>query len=179
MLKAYVHMDQYPEESTCDCEMCASDEEGCGTTSAKMRVIEKKEGGRMWIHKDDQLVEVVDLGGKYKEVNGDATWISRKDGWVNIDTVDEQEDVSGAYHQRALEEAMASQQEQPKKEYECSICMDGIVPFDHRKCQGVIPYDCDECHDYYTDHRPCEWMTRSEMGYEDYCEEYRNNLGSH
>jgi hypothetical protein len=95
------------------------------------------------------------------------------------ESVEKQEDMSQVYHQRALEEAMASQQEQPKKEYECSICMDGVTPFDHRKCQGLIPYDCHECHDYYTDHRVCMGMTRSEIGYEDYCAEYMSNLGSH
>ena len=83
-------------------------------------------------------------------------------------------EAAEAYHQRSLEEAMLTQQ-QPNTQYECSICEDA-VGFDHRKCQGLIPYDCHECHDYYNDHRVCEGMTRSEIGYEDYLngEEWRH-----
>jgi len=80
-------------------------------------------------------------------------------------------EATNAYHQNALEEAMTAH----SKVFECTICQDAIEPFDHRKCQGLIPYDCTECHDYYDDHRPCEGMTRSEIAYEDYCDNQIRN----
>ena len=165
MMNAYVHID------TCKCEMC--EEDSIDTTFAKKNVIVNKEEGKVWIHKDGQLVEVIEQDGKYTEVNGEDTWISRDGEWVNVDSVDEQEDVSQVYHQRALEEAMRTQ----SNSYKCMICKDGIDPFDHRKCQGIIPYDCDICKDYYSDHRACEGMTREEMAYEDFCDEYRRTCG--
>jgi hypothetical protein len=69
-------------------------------------------------------------------------------------------------------QVQVEQEEQPKKQYECTICQDAVGGFDHRKCQGTIPYDCDECFDYYRDHRECQGMTRSEIVYEDYCRNY-------
>jgi len=84
-------------------------------------------------------------------------------------------EATDAYHQRVLEEAMASQQNQQPNKYTCMICEDAIEPFDHRKCQGLIPYTCNECFDYYDDHRPCEGMTKSEINYEDYCDNNMRN----
>ena len=167
VLKAYVHMDQYPDESPCDCEVCATGEEPHEPSPIKPWVFEKKEGSKILIHKDGHFVEVtVDKDGKYKESNGGYVTYT-PDGWVSDENVDEQKDVSEAYHQRALEETMG---DQSKKQSICDLCEEEVVVggFDHRKCQGIIPYDCDECHDYYTDHRPCQGMTRSEIGYEDY-----------
>jgi hypothetical protein len=58
-------------------------------------------------------------------------------------------------------------------DYSCRFCEDSMGGFDHRKCQGLIPYDCEECHDYYTDHRICQGETPEEIAYEDYCRSYR------
>jgi len=54
-----------------------------------------------------------------------------------------------AYHQRVLESTMTDPHEP-----ECSICFDTIS--DHRKCQGLVPYDCSVCEDYHTDHSICK-----------------------
>jgi hypothetical protein len=110
--------------------------------------------------------------GKYTEMVGGRTWTSKDGGWVEVDS-------SEVCYMPPIEEAILAQQEeqeeqeeQPKKQYECTICQDAVGGFDHRKCQGTIPYDCDECFDYYRDHRECQGMTRSEIVYEDYCRNY-------